>query len=42
MHNTPQVLPIEHLVYRLVHPLYEWSIMPIVCCEDRLKFVSPF
>ena len=40
--DTPQALSIEYLADRLVYPLCERSIVPIVCGENRLKFVSPF
>lgn len=42
MYETLEALSIEHLFDRLVHPLYEWPMVPIVCCEDRLKFVDSF
>ena len=34
--------PIEYLVDRFIYPLDEWPAIPIVGCEDRLKFVNSF
>lgn len=37
---TRHTSTIEYLVDGFVHPLNEWPAIPIISCEDRLKFVS--
>jgi len=39
---TRHASSIEYPVDRFVHPLDKWPVIPIVSCEDRLKFVGPF
>lgn len=33
---------VEYLIDRFVHPLDEWPVVPIVSCENRLKFMGSF